>query len=100
MIKFQIKNGNCLFVSIHTDINFETGRDLEVEVKEFKVESEITTITIDLSDVRFIDSTGISLLIKWLYPLSTNCEVTISGASEPIKNILRISKIDTFVNVK
>lgn len=99
MIKFVTEDDNQLLIIIHKDINFETVRDLEIQVKNFELPEEIASIKLDLSAVRFIDSTGVSLMIKWLFPLSKQYPVSIDGASEPLRNIFRISKIDQFVTV-
>ncbi|WP_096200866.1 STAS domain-containing protein [Bacillus sp. FJAT-45350] len=99
MIEFINKEDSKLAVIVQGDINFETARELEITIMEQDFEVKAKEIEIDLSDVRFIDSTGVSLLIKWLHPLSKESEIIISNASEPIKNILKICKIDQFVTV-
>lgn len=100
MIKTFSEDDDRLLITIHEDINFETARGLEQQLKNVEIRKDITFVTIDLKDVRFIDSTGVSLMIKWLFPLTKEYEVSISGASEPVKNILRISKIDQVVTVQ
>lgn len=99
MIKFVSEDDNRLLITIYKDINFETARDLEYEVKNFEIPEKVTFVKLDLSNVRFIDSTGVSLMIKWLFPLSKQYKISINGASEPLKNILRISKIDQIITV-
>jgi anti-anti-sigma factor len=94
-----ILNENTMLVKVSTDIHFENSHQLEVDLVEFIVPNETVKMVIDFKNVGFIDSTGISYLIKWLHPLSEKIPIEIIGASEPVKKILEICKIDQFVKV-
>ncbi len=84
--------------SFEVDLNFETSRRLEEKL--FSVDISSSNLEVDFSKVHFIDSTGVSLLIKWLYPSKDKYKVTITGASEQVKNVLAICKIDQFIQVQ
>lgn len=98
MVYFNQKD-NKMFIDINTDINFETSEQIEKEITKYTIPDEVEEVVIDLSNVRFIDSTGVSILIKWLHPISLSKKVSLVGSSEPIKNILKICKIDQFVAI-
>ncbi|WLR52927.1 STAS domain-containing protein [Bacillus tianshenii] len=98
MITFQEAN-STLNITINTDINFETTREMELILQDYDISSNITELNLDFKGVRFVDSTGVSLLIKWLHPLTNSKIVRIHNASAPIKNVLRICKLEQFVEV-
>ncbi|MFJ7640685.1 STAS domain-containing protein [Peribacillus sp. NPDC097224] len=88
---------NTFNVHILSDIHYENSSYLERLLNTFQVPDNIDRLQIDLSQVKFIDSTGISFLVKWLYPLSANLEIEMTGATKPVKKILSICKIEQFV---
>ncbi|MFJ7832505.1 STAS domain-containing protein [Peribacillus sp. NPDC097206] len=88
---------NTFNVHILSDIHYENSSYLERLLNTFQVPDNIDRLQIDLSKVKFIDSTGISFLVKWLYPLSANLEIEMTGATKPVKKILSICKIEQFV---
>lgn len=96
MVYFLEKN-NKVIVNIDEDINFETAEKIEEHINKYEFPQEIEEVIVDLSKVRFIDSTGVSILIKWLHPISQQRKVSFEGSTKPIKNILKICKIDQFV---
>lgn len=98
MVDF-LKKDKVVYVNFHDDINFETAEEIEAHITKYSFSEDLEEVVVDLSKVRFIDSTGVSILIKWLYPISQQAEVTFQGSTEPIKNILKISKIDQFVAI-
>ncbi|MBS2772189.1 STAS domain-containing protein [Anoxybacillus rupiensis] len=96
----QITTNNDVMIAVfQQDINFETTRIME-EILLHHTYSNISRLQIDLSAVRFIDSSGVRLFISWLYPLKDRIHIEIIGASAPIKNVLSICQIDQFVDVK
>ncbi|OEH92803.1 ATP-binding protein [Bacillus solimangrovi] len=98
MINFQEVN-QSLQVKINCDINFETTRELEGVLQQYNIEKNIDEINVDFQKVKFIDSTGVSLLVKWIHPLSLTRKIIIHHASDPIKNVFRICKLEQFVEL-
>lgn len=88
---------NTFNVNILNDVHYENASYFENLLTTFQVPEHIERLQIDLSKVTFIDSTGISFLVKWLYPLSTKLDIELTGATEPVKKILSICKMDQFV---
>lgn len=98
MLQTKIKD-DLLEIKVLRDIHFENFPQLEMELEEFKLPENIRHIIIDFSNVTFIDSTGISFLVKWLHPLKDRMTLQFNGVREPVKKILSICKIDQFVEV-
>lgn len=92
-------SGDVLKASFNNDIHFETSRQLEDELSKFEKTDDFNKVVIDFSNVRFVDSSGISLLLKWIYPMSNHAKVELVHVSEPVKNIFKICKLDQFANI-
>lgn len=98
MIQYNVL-GTSMHVKINQDVHFENARELELYLQTFAVEKEIEKLDIDLSNVQFIDSTGIGMLITWLYPLSEKHSIEIKGASVHVKRILSICRMHEFTTI-
>jgi anti-anti-sigma factor len=98
MIKF-IENEQAANIEFTGDINFETVRQIESEVKDWVIPDDVKTLYLDLQNVRFIDSTGVGFLISWIHPLTSRYEAEIINTSVPVKNILQICKLDTLLKI-
>lgn len=91
--------GDVLNASFNNDIHFETSRQLEEELSKFSAANDFNKVVIDFTNVRFVDSSGISLLLKWIYPMSNHAKVELVHVSEPVQNIFKICKLDQFANI-
>lgn len=87
-------------IDILYDVHHGNSNLLEGQLASFKVPPHVNKLRIDLSHVNFIDSTGISFLVRWLYPLSSQLSIEFKGTKEPVKRILAICKIDQFVRIR
>lgn len=83
-------------LKIDGEIDLNTVQDLEVALQE-SVDSE-KDVVIDMSDVKFIDSTGIGLLVSTHKKLSKNEKtITIKNARENVRKVFKITCLeDTF----
>lgn len=98
LINFK-DSGDVLNASFNNDIHFETSRLLEEELSKLESLHDYNKVVIDFSNVRFVDSSGISLLLKWIYPMSGHAQVELVHVSEPVQNIFKICKLDQFANI-
>ncbi|MBM7647903.1 anti-anti-sigma factor [Bacillus ectoiniformans] len=95
----QIQTDQAIVITFHTDLNFETCRSLEKTIKDLsKAIESAQRVVLNLSEVEFIDSTGISLLIKWLYPYKDK-NLSAEGVSENIVTLFEICKMDQFLKI-
>ena len=94
-----IENGKVLHARFKNDIHFETSHLLQEELSKFQLSNEFTKVVIDFSKVRFVDSSGIGLLLKWIHPMSNLVSVELIHVSEPVQNIFRICKLDEFADI-
>ena len=55
-------------------------------------------ITIDLSNVRFIDSTGLGLMVRAKkLTLSHGAQLAFTGLQPTVRNVLRIAKMEEYL---
>ncbi|MFP5327177.1 MAG: STAS domain-containing protein [Acidimicrobiia bacterium] len=84
-------NADTAVVRPSGEIDIATGPALEAEV-EFLVEAGIRTCAIDLTDVEFIDSAGLQLLLAARAALRrVGGTFSIRGASPSVSRLLDIS---------
>ncbi|HHY73060.1 MAG TPA: STAS domain-containing protein [Bacillus bacterium] len=91
--------GDVLNIAFTNDIHFESSHQLEEELFAYQGLDDYKWVVIDFSKVGFVDSTGISLLLKWIYPMSQHAKVELIHVSEPVQNIFKICKLDQFAQI-
>ena len=91
---------NIFMIDILNDVHHGNSSLFERQLTSFKVPAHVDMLQINLSHVNFIDSTGISFFVRWLYPLSSMMKIEFKGTKEPVKRILSICKIDQFVRIR
>lgn len=80
-------------------IGDEVGPKL-VEVVSDAIEEEAKTFVVDLSDVRYISSSGIGLLITMLTKMrNIGGEMYLTAPSEHVKKLLIITKLNNIFTV-
>ncbi|UII56206.1 STAS domain-containing protein [Cytobacillus spongiae] len=82
-----------------TDIHFETSHQLNLELSDFQLPENTKKVEIDFKNVRFVDSSGISLLLKWIHPMYNQVEIDLVHVSDPVHNIFKICKLDQFAKI-
>lgn len=92
--------GDVLNASFNHDIHFETSHLFEEELAKLESTEEYRKVVLDFKNVRFVDSSGISLLLKWIHMMSSHAQVDLIHVSEPVQNIFKICKLDQFANIQ
>ena len=86
-----VESGDEIAIVVHGDVDIATEKPLIADV-----ERHITTTTervrFDLSDVQFIDSAGVRLLLRLRQRHGDR--VCVSAASPPVERIFSIAGID------
>jgi len=90
-----------LFVNIKGDLLGETtGEDFQDFIKEKMLAENIQLCGIDLSSVRYMNSSGISVLINLLNIFKeTEGEAMLVNPSAPIKKLLEMMKLHTVFSI-
>lgn len=80
-------------------INAVVADQIKAELTE-KVSVEGSAIVLNLSNIRFIDSTGIGVLISALKTArQNNSTFSLSGIQEDVLNLLKLMKLDKVFDI-
>jgi anti-anti-sigma factor len=75
-------------------ISSSTSRLLQSTVRNEIPEKK--TIVLDLSNVNFLDSSGIGALVSlWVSAKREGCELKLVGLSQRLKELLQLTKLDS-----
>jgi anti-anti-sigma factor len=76
-------------IDIFTTPNFVTALEQAVGAER---------VIVDLSDCRYIDSTGISALFRWQQKTKGKIRLVV-GEQDMIRRILQVARVDTFIEI-
>lgn len=86
-------DGKIFTIQIKGKFDFNLVQDFRLAYAN--VGSEITTVTVDLRETEYMDSSALGMLLNMQKLLSENTEVfKISNCRPQIKKILQISRFD------
>jgi len=89
-----------LFLQLEGDLIGETNGLELMELVNDKINSNILHAAIDLSNVRYMNSSGIGVLITLLTKFRNKSgEVVLINPSEQIKKLLIITKLNSIFNI-
>jgi anti-sigma B factor antagonist len=72
--------------------------DLKSKLKELINEGK-TKIVLDLSEVDFIDSSGLGALVTTLKRVRPEGDIRLSGVRDRVKSLLELTRLDNFFEV-
>jgi len=92
---------NILFVNIKGDLLGDSpNNDFQESIKSKMLDDNIQLCGIDLAGVRYMNSTGISLLINLLNMFKQNDgEAMLVNPSPQIRKLLEMMKLDTVFSI-
>lgn len=98
-VKYQIRN-NILIVYLKDDIDHHSTEKLRFNIDSLIDSSDITTLVIDFGAVKFIDSSGIGLILGRYKKISSiNGKVEIVNTTKQVRKLLRMASIETLMPV-
>jgi anti-sigma B factor antagonist len=91
---------NILFIFLKGDLLGESNGIELVDLVNDKINESINLCAVDLSDVRYMNSTGIGVLITILTKFrNRGGEVALVNPSEQIKKLLVITKLNAIFTI-
>lgn len=91
--------GSFLVASVlDTRVDVRTGGDLRAALSRRVVEGH-RRILLDLSNVAFVDSTGLGAMIAILKQVGRDGEVALCGARDTVLTLLKLTRLDTVFRV-
>lgn len=95
----QVKE-NILFINLQGDLIGETNGLELVDIVNDKINESIILCAINLSEVRYMNSSGIGVLITLLTKFrNKGGEVVLINPSDQIKKLLIITKLNAIFNI-
>ncbi|TGK06364.1 STAS domain-containing protein [Leptospira fluminis] len=100
MILKSLVRDNHLVLSVQEDILMDNSRDFYVEFEESVRNGYPEIISFHLGLVKFIDSSGIGIIIKVRNQIrDKNGVVNIFGLNKSLHSVFRLSGLDRIVNL-
>lgn len=84
-----LKNNGALTVNLNGRLDSTTAGQLEDTFKS-ELDENVTSLTVDLSQVDFISSKGLRVLVG-AYKTLDGKEMTLAGANQSVTDVLRMS---------
>ena len=98
--KHEVKEGNILILSLSGDLIGEDNGASILELATDHIKNNVRYCIVDISNVRYINSSGIGVLITILTKFrNKGGEVYLVKPSENVKKLLIITKLNAIFNV-
>ena len=98
-VKF-FEDGETLTARLAPEIDHHLARGMREEIDEMLFKRSPTVLVLDFSEVKFMDSSGIGLIIgRSEIARELGCEVRIVGLSNMLKRIVKLSGIEKIKNI-
>ena len=89
------ENNNTCIVHLNGEIDMATGPELRQRIVQYVQDGHIN-IVLDLTNVDFVDSTGLGVLIGGLKRTrSHGGDLRCIGLTEPLKEMFKLTGLDT-----
>ena len=100
-IKSNYENdSNEWLVALKGELDLACANNLKEELYK-AVEEKFADVVIDMTDLEYIDSTGIGVLVGLMKKLRTDGkDIKISNAKDNVKRIFKITGLDQIINMK
>ena len=94
------QNGTVLIAKIHEDIDHSNAILLRKKIDEKIKSREITELLFDFSELEFMDSSGIGMILgRYKIMQSLGGKVYISGVNENLMKIINISGLHKIIPI-
>ena len=94
------EDGSTLVAKLSLEIDHHTAKEIREAIDEMLFKLSPDVLELDFSDVRFMDSSGIGLIIgRAELSDRLGTEVRIKGLSQQLLRIVRLSGIEKIKNI-
>ncbi len=98
-VKFR-EEGDSLFASLASEIDHHTAKGIREAIDEMLFKLSPDVLVLDFSEVKFMDSSGIGLIIgRAELAGEMGCELRLVGLSGTLLRIARLSGIEKIKNI-
>ena len=93
-------NSNEWIFSLNGELDLSTANKLKDNLYK-SVEEKLSDVVIDMTNLEYIDSTGIGVLVGLMKKLRTQGkDIKISNAKDNVKRIFKITGIDQIISME
>nr|WP_314276470.1 STAS domain-containing protein [uncultured Peptostreptococcus sp.] len=93
-------NSNEWVFSLNGELDLSTANKLKDNLYK-SVEEKLSDVVIDMTNLEYIDSTGIGVLVGLMKKLRTQGkDIKISNAKDNVKRIFKITGIDQIISME
>lgn len=93
-------NSNEWVFSLNGELDLSTANKLKDDLYK-SVEEKLSDVVIDMTNLEYIDSTGIGVLVGLMKKLRTQGkDIKISNAKDNVKRIFKITGIDQIISME
>ena len=94
----QAKDGSNLKIGIVGRLDTTTAPQLEAELKEAL--GGVTALTMDLSQLEYISSAGLRVLLSAQKVMNKQGEMIVTGANETVMEVFEVTGFVDILNIK
>lgn len=99
MIQIRTQTDSLLYIEVEEDLKMENAREFYEDVRS-KINTSTENIVIGFSDVRFVDSSGVGILIKLSEEMkSRNVHMIITGLNKSLTSVFKLSGLLSVLEV-
>lgn len=88
-----------LYVKGTGRLDIDNAVEYGTKIKDFVEDKHISNLTLDFSEITFISSFGLKVILEIYQTMKGEKNIVITRASEQIKNSFRMVGFDRFVNI-
>ena len=90
---------SSLYVKAQGRLDIDAAVEYGTKIKDYVEDKHITNLTLDFSDITFISSFGLKVILEIYQAMKGEKNIRITHAAEQIKNSFRMVGFDRFVNI-
>jgi anti-sigma B factor antagonist len=95
------KVGTNIVVEVHeTRLGADKTAAFKEVVGRYREDSDSASIILDLSQVVFIDSSGLGAILSILKRMPKGTELIICGATEPVMSMFKLTRLDRVFSMR
>lgn len=95
----EVSAGESSTVRYEGDLDIVTSEDLKRRLARL-VEEGTTTVTLDLRDVGFVDSSGLGALVAMHhFAEARGAQLVVQGAPHHVRNLFSLTRLDNLLQI-
>ena len=96
----SLQKGSCLSIYLRGEIDHYAASSLRREIENKIMAKDIQTLHIDFSEVSFIDSSGVGMLIgRYKTMKEKGGKITAGGMSEQVERLYRLAGLHRIIPI-